>query len=303
MVRHTIQQIAAFNQGKIDGKEHGKTVQGHLKSHMAEKESYEKGVNKGKKSYTLKRKSNGKSNRKLGRKYQFVLDEMCENSQEMQDEKTDKVDTMLRDLQKVVNSADEFEKQKNIMDQMMTKAGDDKAKKKKCAHDIMDLVKNYRITGRDDKEDAAATCIKEMNDHIAAHAKTIQDICKKIYQKYIDDQAQLENFLKSMTKPIPEDEIPRIVKAMRNQIKLMDKEDSKADGKTYRKNQRMKKRGTSEAGSEVEDESFSDVEDGSLKSRGTSEAGSEVEDESLEGFHPYQSYEKAHTPRSRKGGK
>ena len=258
MPQYTEKQKAAFNQGKRDGDEHGKIVKKHLNKHKAEVESYKAGVKRGKKSYTLKRKSN----RKLGRKYQFVLNQMCETHKNLQDAKTEKVETMLVDLNKVVNSADDFVKQKTRMENMLADAGDDKAKRKKCAQYIMELVKNYRIRGRDDEEDAAAMCIKEMKDHIAENTKNIKDICKSIYQEYINNRDALKNFLQTMEKPITDEEIPRIVKAMENQIKAMDKEDSKAAGKTYRKNQRMKSRPTSEAGSDREDESSVGLDSG-----------------------------------------
>lgn len=273
MPRHTQKQKAAFNQGKRDGAEHGKTVQDHLNTHKAEVESYKAGVERGKKSYTLKRKSN----RKLGRKYQVVLNQMCETSESLQEAKTQKVNTMLDDLTKVVDSADVFVKQKTKMQELMANAGDDKAKRKKCAQYIMELVKNYRIRGRDDEEDPAAMCIKELNDHIAANTKNIKDICKSIYQEYIENRDALQKFLQTMEKPenpITDEEISRIVKAMENQIKAMDKEDSKAAGKTYRKNQRMKSRPTSEAGSDVEYESSVGLNSGrSSATQGTPGSG------------------------------
>ena len=263
MPQYTEKQIAAFNQGKRDGDEHGKIVKKHLNKHKAEVESYKAGVKRGKKSYTLKRKSN----RKLGRKYQFELNQMCETHKKLQEAKTEKVETMLVDLEKVVNSADDFVKQKKIMQDMLADAGDDKVKRKKCAQYIMELVKNYRIRGRDDEEDAAAMCIKEMKDHIAENTKNIKDICRSIYQEYIENRDALEKILQTMNKTITDEEIPRIVKAMENQIKAMDKEDSKAAGKTYRKNQRMKSRPTSETGSDVDDESLGGLNSG--RSSGT----------------------------------
>jgi hypothetical protein len=221
---------------------------------------------------------------------------MCEKSEDLRKKKNEKVNTMLDDLKKVVNSAGNWTKQKRIMETMMTKADNDEAKKKKCAQYIMNLVKNYRIKGSNNKENPTAMCIKEMNDNIVKYNEEINQIYKEIYQKYIDSEENLKTFLETMTKSTTADEIPGIVKAMENQIKAIDTEDSKAAGKTYRKDQRMKSRGNSEAGSEEEDEP--------LTSRDSSEAGSEAEDEYSAGLHSDRSSQnRKQTPRSRGGSK
>lgn len=238
MPTYTDKEKKAFNQGKKDGADHGKSIEKHLNEHKAVIQSYNKGVTRGKKSYNL----NKKQNKKKVNKYQFIFDQMCMDDQELEDAKTTRVDTMLKDLKSVLESDALFEKQKTIMTNMQTNAGEDKAEKKKCADYVMALVKNFRIKGSDDPDNLAGAAMKTLNENVAASTKSIEDIRKGIYQRYIENDTILKEFLANMEKTIPDDEIPQIVKAMKIKKKAIDREESKDTGKTYRKQQQAKTR-------------------------------------------------------------
>lgn len=233
MAHYTEKQKKAFNQGKKDGAKHGTSIEKHSKDHKAVLESYDKGVTIGKKSYKL----NKKQNKKKVNKYQFIFDKMCIQDEALQNAKTKRVDTMLEDLESVLKSNKLFDTQKKIMTDMKIKAGEDKAAKKNCADYVMALVKNFHIKGSDDEENLAGVAMKTLNENVAASTKSIEDIRKGIYAKYIENDSALREFLANMEKKIPDDEIPQIVKAMKIKKQAIDREESKDAGKRYRKQQ------------------------------------------------------------------
>lgn len=249
MPTYTQKQKDAFKQGKKDGSKHGKVSEEHLKTYKNEKESYNKGLKKGLKQFN----SNKQQNRKQVCKYQAIFDRICMQNGELANAKVKKVDTMLTHLEDVVKSSHFFKKQETIMETMMSKAGQDYAKRKECADNVMALVKNYRIKGSEDESDAAAFAMKALNESVAESTKTIHSIRRNIYQKYIDDVQALKTILTDMQYTIDEKEIPRIVNAMEIQRNAIDKEDSKADGKMYRREQQQKSRANSEAGDDMSD--------------------------------------------------
>lgn len=173
----------------------------------------------------------------------------------LQTAKVNKVDTMLQHLGKVVDSTPIFKKQKVIMEQMMKEAGEDNTTKKKCVDYVMGLVKTYHIRGSDDAEDSAGVAIKALNESVADSNKAIHNIRRNIYQGYINNVEALTEILAEIDDTIKQEEIPRIVNAMKIQRAAIDKEDSKADGKKYRKQQQEKSRANSEAGDNMSDKS------------------------------------------------
>ena len=254
MPSYTQKQRKAFIQGKKDGAEHGELIANHLETHKAQTESYHQGVNKGKKSFN----SNKKRNRKQVRKYQSIFDGICMRDEGLQGANVKKVDTMLTKLEAVVNSSDLFKKQKDIMDKMVLEAGQDYAKRKKCANYVMALVKNYHIKGSDDETNSAAVAMKALNESVAESNKTIHSIRRNIYQTYIDNEEKLTTILLEIDDTIKQEEIPRIVNAMKIQRAAIDTEDSKADGKKYRKSVQEKSKSYSESEGDMSNRSSVD---------------------------------------------
>lgn len=237
---YTPAQKEAYTQGKKDGSKHGKPDNRKLNrfQHDTDKlDSYRKGVTKGKMLPNSNKNRDRKKIRK--RKYQPILDQICMEDPRMQAAKQTKVRDMITHIGKVLQSSTSFKAGAARMSNMLQKAGDDPDQIKKCADNLLKLVKILHLRASGDAKDEPVLAMEALNQSIAASNQNIRTIRKEIYEKYIQNKDELEKIVQRLNNNTDDHvKIEGIEKEMIDDLKMMDLKDFQDLRKQYNQDKR-----------------------------------------------------------------